>query len=108
MATNRHSARGGTSSSDGAKIEFADAGVQKNLETYVRTSRQSTTDDNFDTWKNNWLTYAELLQAQEEARKLGSGTMTGTLISEHCAVQYGQAVKDATWTNNGACYYDAN
>ena len=98
----------GTSSSDGAKIEFADAGVQKNLETYVRTSRQSTTDDNFDTWKNNWLTYAELLQAQEEARKLGSGTMTGTLISEHCAVQYGQASKDATWTNNGACYYDAN
>lgn len=98
----------GTSSSDGAKIEFADAGVQKNLETYVRTSRQSTTDDNFDTWKNNWLTYAELLQAQEEARKLGSSTMTGTLISEHCAVQYGQASKDATWTNNGACYYDAN
>ncbi len=98
----------GTSSSDGAKIEFADAGVQKNLETYVRTSRQSTTDDNFDTWKNNWLTYAELLQAQEEARSLGSSTMTGTLISEHCAVQYGQAAKDATWTNNGACYYDAN
>ena len=98
----------GTSSSDGAKIEFADAGVQKNLETYVRTSRQSTTDDNFDTWKNNWLTYAELLQAQEEARSLGSSTMTGTLISEHCAVQYGQAGKDATWTNNGACYYDAN
>ena len=98
----------GTSSSDGAKIEFADAGVQKNLETYVRTSRQSTTDDNFDTWKNNWLTYAELLQAQEEARSLGSSTMTGTLISEHCAVQYGQADKDATWTNNGACYYDAN
>lgn len=98
----------GTSSSDGAKIEFADAGVQKNLETYVRTSRQSTTDDNFDTWKNNWLTYAELLQAQEEARSLGSSTMTGTLISEHCAVQYGQADKDDTWTNNGACYYDAN
>lgn len=98
----------GTSSSDGAKIEFADAGVQKNLETYVRTSRQSTTDDNFDTWKNNWLTYAELLQAQEEARSLGSSTMTGTLISEHCAVQYGKADKDATWTNNGACYYDAN
>lgn len=98
----------GTSSSDGAKIEFADAGVQKNLETYVRTSRQSTTDDNFDTWKNNWLTYAELLQAQEEARSLGSSTMTGTLISEHCAVQYGQADKDTTWTNNGACYYDAN
>lgn len=87
-------------------IEFLDRDVEAQLQTYVRTARQSTMDDNFETWSDHWKSYAELIQAQEEERARGADTMTGTLISEHCAVGYGNPSKDDTWTNNGACYHD--
>lgn len=90
--------------STGRKITFADDGVKKNMQTYVQTSRQSTMDDKFKTWSDNWLAYAELIQAQDEERARGASTMTGSLISEACAVGYGTH-SDALWTENGACYY---
>lgn len=72
-------------------ITFADKNVETDIETYVRTKRQSSVDSNYETWSNNWRSYAELIKAQIEARdedgeqtKLGYGR----LIPESVAIEY--------------------
>ena len=86
-------------------VEFVDKKLEKDLQTFVSTKRQSTFDDEFKTWADNWREYAEMLQAQDEAREIGKTTGMGTLISEVCAVGYGKVTKSELWAKGGACYY---
>lgn len=91
---------------EGGSITFSDTSIEDELKTYSKTKRQSTTDDNFTSWSDKWKSYAELIEAQDEARAQGAGTGTGKLISEVCAVGYGNhAADDPLWTKGGACYY---
>jgi len=93
-------------------ITFADSNgtLESDVKRYSRTKRQSTEDDLWETWTDGWKEYAEMIQAQDDARSFGAGTVEGTLLTELCAVSYG----DANDTNSyyaslynigGACYY---
>jgi hypothetical protein len=91
-------------------ITFNDASLKSELENYSTTKRQSDKDDAFTTWAKGWKEYAELIEAQDQTRAQGAATMTGSLLSEVCAVGYG--VPDKTtltnpelWEKGGACYY---
>jgi hypothetical protein len=91
-------------------ITFNDASLKSELENYSTTKRQSDKDDAFTTWAKGWKEYAELIESQDQARSQGAATMTGSLLSEVCAVGYG--VSDKTllthpelWEKGGACYY---
>ena len=87
-------------------IQFANDSVKSDMETYVQTSRQSNVDSEFTDWSDNWKEYAEMIEAQEQARAQGAGTGTGSLISEVCAVGYGSHdANDPLWQPGGACYY---
>lgn len=102
-------------------ITFADSDLENAVKNYSATKRQSSVDNKFETWKNNWLEYAEMLQAQQAERFTGFGTIKGRLLTELAAISYGQA--NATtqsldftigggvnnlatlWQEGGACYY---
>lgn len=92
------------------KVTFTDEALAKSMKTFSQTKRQSTEDDLFSTWKNGWKEYAEMIEAQNETRAYGSGTLKGTLITELCAVAYGHAndstsVYEKLFNVGGACYY---
>ncbi len=87
-------------------VSFNDSTLQNELENYSTTKRQSGVDDAFTAWAKKWKEYAELIEAQEQARSQGSGQMTGNLLSEVCAVGYGTSTKSSLWEKGGACYYD--
>ena len=101
-------------------ITFADKDLEDSIKNYSVTKRQSTVDDNFETWKRNWLEYAEMLEAQQAARFDNFGTIKGELITELAAISYSQANQDfqtldvtvagttnlaGLWKEGGACYY---
>lgn len=87
-------------------IEFTDKAMEGRLQTYVQTKRQASVDDDFTYWSDHWTDYAEVIQAQEEERAIGSETGTGYLISEVCAMGYGNHdANDPLWQPGGACYY---
>ena len=101
-------------------ITFADKDLEDSIKNYSVTKRQSTVDDNFETWKKNWLEYAEMLEAQQAQRFENFGTIKGELITELAAISYSQANQstqnlDVTvagthdlaglWKEGGACYY---
>lgn len=101
-------------------ITFADKDLEDSIKNYSVTKRQSTVDDNFETWKRNWLEYAEMLEAQQAARFDNFGTIKGELITELAAISYSQANQDVQnldvtvagttnlaglWKEGGACYY---
>ena len=101
-------------------ITFADKDLEASIKNYSVTKRQSTVDDNFETWKRNWLEYAEMLEAQQAARFDNFGTIKGELITELAAISYSQANQDVQnldvtvagttnlaglWKEGGACYY---
>lgn len=92
------------------KVTFTDEALAKSMKTFSQTKRQSTEDDLFSTWKNGWKEYAEMIEAQNETRAYGAGTLKGTLITELCAVAYGHAndstsVYEKLFNVGGACYY---
>lgn len=92
------------------KVTFTDETLAKSMKTFSQTKRQSTEDDLFSTWKNGWKEYAEMIEAQNETRAYGAGTLKGTLITELCAVAYGHAndsnsVYEKLFNVGGACYY---
>jgi hypothetical protein len=93
---------------ESGSIAFNDASLKSELENYSTTKRQSDKDDAFTTWAKGWKEYAELIEAQDQARSQGASTMTGSLLSEVCAVGYGDPVKlthPELWEKGGACYY---
>lgn len=94
------------------QIEFTDESMKEAVQNYSITKRQSSIDETFDEWKDAWKEYAESLQAQEEKRDYGAGTLKGTLITELDAVYYGVANENAAlnpvsalYSVGGACYY---
>ncbi|MBQ7995565.1 MAG: hypothetical protein IJ247_05055 [Bacilli bacterium] len=86
------------------KIVFNSAAIEAKIKNYTSENRKNTKADHFNTWANNWKTYAEMIQAQEEARNLGKGTGKGTLISEYCAIGY-KNHDGAAWEKGGVCYH---
>ena len=86
------------------KLNFKDASFEAAMMNYCKQKRQSTKDDSFTTWTNGWKSYAEMLQAQKEARDLRDANGNGRLISEVCAIGY-QSHSSAEWAQGGACYY---
>lgn len=86
------------------KLDFKDSDFKATIMNYCKQKRQSTKDDAFTTWSNNWKSYAEMLQAQNEARNLRDGDGNGRLISEVCAIGF-KDHSSAEWQQGGACYY---
>lgn len=101
-------------------ITFADKDLEDSIKNFSVTKRQSSVDDNFETWKRNWLEYAEMLEAQQAQRFENFGTIRGELITELAAISYSQANQDVQnldvtvagttnlaglWKEGGACYY---
>lgn len=95
----------------GAKIEFNSNTLQNDMQRYVRLARTSSLDDEYETWKDSWSTYAELLTAQTSAREFGYGEGEGqhvpNLVPEKCAIGFKNPDKsaDADWQEGGVCYY---
>jgi hypothetical protein len=86
------------------KIEFTDAAMGEKMKNYISAKRQSTIDDNFTTWSQNWKDYAEMLEAQKVAREQGKNNGTGKLLSEVCAIGFAKH-NGTAWEKGGACYY---
>jgi hypothetical protein len=95
-------------------LKFKDTSMEKRIQTYSVTKRQSSVDDNFTTWSNNWKTYAEMIEQQNIARNAtfptgytGNSTSKDHMLSEVCAIGYTGADKatDADWQKGGRCYY---
>ena len=99
---------GGTE--DGAKIEFLDDKLEADMQRYIRLRRTAADDDEFETLKDAWSTYAELLTAQESARTMGydadGNVTTGrpNLVPERCAIGF-KSHSGADWEEGGVCYY---
>lgn len=100
-------------------IKFTDSSMEKRIQTYSETKRQSTVDDAYTTWCTSWKTYAELLESQKEARSLtfdfkasptdtnyyaGSASAKNRMLSEKVVVEYSTHSSDA-WKVGGECYY---
>lgn len=97
-------------------IKFSDEGMEKRIQVYSTTKRQSSFDGNFETWKNAWKTYAEMIEAQDYDRALtfdfkaeggsfeGNATDKGRMLSEVCAIGYSDH-DTADWQKGGRCYY---
>jgi len=95
---------------ENGSITFADKKLEANVKNYSVTKRQSTQDDLWNTWKNNWKEYAEQILAQDETREYGAGTIKGTLLTELCVMAFGNAndstsVYNSLFNVGGACYY---
>lgn len=91
-------------------IVFANQKIESEMETYVQTSRMKTSNSNFETWSDNWTSYAEMIASQEQARAQGADTMTGSLISEIAALDYSNPNKStgeyaSLWNVGGSLYY---
>lgn len=101
---------------ENGSIKFADTSLEATIANYSKTKRMATSDDAFETWSNNWKEYAEEISAQNEERAIGYTEADKTaeeigskssLISEACAVGYGNPSKNSDlWKKGGACYYD--
>ncbi len=92
-------------------IKFADETLGKRIRNYSITKRQSTKDDNYQTWVKNWKSYAQKLQRQNSLRdyKLpddhkGSATQNKAMLSEVCAIGF-KDHNDSNWLEGGKCYY---
>ena len=97
-------------------IKFSDASMEKRIQVYSLTQRQSTSDGAFETWQNAWKTYAEMIEAQDYNRSLtfdwaseggtfnGNATDKGRMLSEVCAIGY-STHSGADWQKGGKCYY---
>ena len=79
--------------------------LENEIKLYSREKRLSTRDTAFNTWSDNWKSYAEVLANQEAERSLGKDTGLGKLLCEYTAVHYADATKDTLWNKGGACYY---
>ncbi len=101
---------------ESGQIKFSDANMEKRIQIYSKTQRQSTSDGNFETWQNAWKTYAEMIEAQNYDRSLtfdwgseggsfeGNATDKGRMLSEVCAIGYSEHTGD-DWEKGGRCYY---
>ena len=97
-------------------IKFSDEAMEKRIQVYSKTKRQSSFDSSFETWKNAWKTYAELIEAQNADRALtfdwksaggtfeGNATDKGRMLSEVCAIGY-KNHNTTDWEKGGRCYY---
>lgn len=92
-------------------VKFTDEEMKARIENYSSTKRQSAMDDSFQTWSENWKSYAEMLEEQNRQRdyKLpaghkGSSTDKNAMLSEVCAIGYGTH-SGADWQEGGRCYY---
>ncbi len=95
---------------ENGSITFADKSLESNVKNYSKTKRDATQNDLWETWENNWKEYAEQISAQDEARDYEAGTIKGTLLTELCAVAYGNAnstvsAYSSLFDVGGACYY---
>ncbi len=101
---------------ESGQIKFSDANMEKRIQIYSKTQRQSTSDGNFETWQNDWKTYAEMIEAQNYDRSLtfdwgseggsfeGNATDKGRMLSEVCAIGYSEHT-GYDWEKGGRCYY---
>ena len=91
------------------KLDFQDKTFEATMMNYCKQKRQSTLDDTFNSWNTNWKSYAEMLQAQNEARANRDAKGNGRLISEVCAIGYTKTAAERAvlpeWQQGGACYY---
>jgi len=79
--------------------------LEDEIKLYSQEKRLSSRDTAFNTWSDNWKSYAEALANQEAERSLGKDTGLGKLLCEYTAVHYADATKDTLWNKGGACYY---
>jgi hypothetical protein len=98
------------------QVDFSSSTTAKNIladiEKYSTIKRQSADTTAYNTWCDNWKSYADLLAQQEAARgvkdsagkDLDPDGLNG-LLCEYTAVHYTDSTKDALWDKNGACYY---
>lgn len=90
---------------DEGAIKFDNSDLEEEIKRYTTDKRLSAKDDAFTTWSDNWRTYAEQIDAQEEARENGEAS-DEDLLSEVCAVGYGNySDSDPLWQLGGACYH---
>lgn len=107
------------------KIEFTNSRIESDMQRYIRLRRTSAVDEEFETFKDAWLSYAELLTAQESARTFGyivddqgnvraptsaeASENNPRLVPERCAIGFkGDKTSNADWQEGGVCYYVNN
>lgn len=87
------------------RITYKDEALGKLVTNYIKTRRLKAYKDWADSFDDNWVDYAEYLEQQDAARTmLDSGNQQ--LISETCAIQYGEGdAKNNTgdWAKGGPC-----
>nr|MCR4562525.1 hypothetical protein [Bacilli bacterium] len=102
------------------KVTFADEQLEADMKSYCSTKRSNTVDSAFDTWKDNWKSYAEALEVQEQSRDItweaadgrgttGNGDGLGWLLPESVVAGFNDpSVREnnALWEKGGACYYE--
>jgi len=83
--------------------------LEDEIKLYSQEKRLSSRDTAFNTWSDNWKSYAEVLANQEQQRSVGANTGLGTLLCETTATQYADPTKSTAqgtlWGKGGACYY---
>lgn len=96
------------------KIEFSNPRIESDLQRYIRLRRTSSVDNEFDTLKDAWSTYARTLSAQESARSFGyneDGSIEDEgnprLVPEKCAIGF-KTHQGQDWEEGGVCYYANN
>ena len=96
---------------ENGSIKFSSSEMKDRIQNYSVTKRQSTKDDSYQTWKDSWKTYAEMLEEQNRQRSAklpdgykGSSTDKKQMLSEVCAIGYGTH-SGADWQEGGRCYY---
>lgn len=95
-----------TNSDGSEKIAFKDQKIGDLVKNYVKSKRVKAVEDKQDSFDEAWITYAEYLQQQDEARKMNDDG-SQRLISEVCAIGYGSddaKNKTGDWAKGGACY----
>lgn len=92
------------------QITFSNDKVREIIEEYIKSKRNKSYEDREENFDDAWITYAEYLDRQDEARllvKAGSSVGDQRLISETCAIGYNsQDARDGTgqWAKGGTCY----
>ncbi len=101
---------------EGGTVKFKDEDMEKRIQNYSATKRLSTKDSNYETWTNNWKTYAEMIEEQNRQRSMefnfaneggtykGNATSKKHMLSEVCAIGYGKH-NSKDWEEGGRCYY---
>ncbi|MCR5078400.1 MAG: peptidyl-prolyl cis-trans isomerase [Bacilli bacterium] len=88
-----------TSGTMGAKLEEL-------VNSYIKTTRESSYISGKESFDKDWKTYAEYLDQMDAARKMKADG-SQKLISEVCAIGYGSSDAkngEGLWAKGGACY----